>query len=98
MSAAAIRPISNGRLSTTASIKSAPRPSYVIENDALQLVGNVVEAIHDLFQVIVDLVAGDVVHRLGFGAGIEILQPPLMHLVGLSFEMRNLLGDLAYPR
>src|SRR5687767_8569231 len=79
-SAMTISPARRGKLRATASINSAPLPSYVIEDDALQLVGDVVEAVDHLLQMIVDFVSGDVVHRLQLGTGVKILQAALVHL------------------
>src|SRR4051794_10902651 len=93
-----ISAISSGRLRRTASIRRFLLPSYVIENDALQLVGNVVEPVDHLFQVIVDLVADDVVHRLRLGARIKIFQTALVHVVGFALKLGDLFGDGADAR
>src|SRR5215470_6844377 len=51
-SATTISPIKIGSASATGSISGAP--SHVLEHDALDLVGDVVETVDDLLEVIVD--------------------------------------------
>ncbi len=52
--AVAIRPIRAGRASV-ASIARPPRPSGVLDDEAVDLVGDVLEAVDDLLEVAVDL-------------------------------------------
>ena len=61
-SATPIRPTSSGRLSATASMSVPASPSDVLDDDAVDLVRDVLEPVDDLFQVVVDLVADDEGH------------------------------------
>src|ERR1019366_1001245 len=63
-SATAISANRNGRVSAAASIVVRPRIVYLnmLDDDAVHDVGYVVETVHDLFQMIVDLVADEEGH------------------------------------
>src|ERR1039458_5446178 len=63
-SATAISANRNGRVSAAASIVVRPRSVYLdmLDDDAVHDVGHVVETVHDLFQMIVDLVADEEGH------------------------------------
>src|SRR5450755_2586484 len=65
-SATAISANRNGSVSAAASIVVRPRSGFlhVFDDDAVHDVGNVIEAVHDFFQVVVDLVADEEGHRI----------------------------------
>ena len=63
-SATPTKPIRNGSESATASIVSTPTGSNVLDDDTVHHVGNVVETIHHLFEVVIDFVANDKTHRV----------------------------------
>src|SRR5215813_2385499 len=72
-SATAIRPTRMGRPSVTSTV---PVPAlYLFDHNAVDLVGDVVEAVGDFLQVIVDLDTDDEVH----GAAVTVLQVKLFH-------------------
>src|SRR5947209_10586528 len=86
--ATAIKPISSGRASTMPSMRAAPR-SNVVDHDAVDLVGDVVEAIDHRLEMIIDLVADHI------GPGIAVPVPPVKLLAAgvvdlgcLTLELR----------
>src|SRR5712691_394017 len=94
-SATMISPISSGNPSE-ASIWAIPAGSDVIDHDALNFVGDVVEAVDHLFQVVVDLVAGDESHGIARPLRLEKLsEPEIVQVVGAAFDLRDLLGERA---
>ena len=69
--------------------------SDVLDDDAVHLVGDVVEAVDHLFQMIVDLGADDEGHRrrcLPVAPGTAPCMPLIVQLVGAAFDARDLLG------
>src|SRR5690349_16778557 len=61
---------------------------YLLDDDAVDLVGNVVEAIGDLFQVIIDLDANDEVHCIGVAVLQEkLLQADIVQIVDPAFQL-----------
>jgi hypothetical protein len=64
-SAMPINPTSRGNAICAISILPAPAESDVFDHDAVDFVRNVVEPVHDLFKVVVNLVADDERHRIG---------------------------------
>src|SRR3954452_780313 len=60
--ATAIRPTRIGRLKEASTAGPA---LYLLDDDAVDFVGDVVEAIGDLFKMVVDFGADDVIHRVG---------------------------------
>ncbi len=65
-SATTINANRNGKVSAAASIVVRPRSGFlhVLDDDAVHDVGNVIEAVHDFFQMVVDLVADEEGHRI----------------------------------
>src|SRR5437868_8214349 len=95
-SATAIRPTRIGRLKEASTAGPA---LYLLDDDAVDLVGDVIEAIGDLFQMVVDFGADDVVHRVG-GAMLEeqLLQADVVQVVDAAFQLAKLLGDRGQHR
>src|SRR5262249_43764128 len=92
-SATAISAISSGNPSAV-SIVAVPAGSHVVDHDALQLVGDVVEPIDDFLEVVVDFVAGNERHRVGGPLGLEqLLQAEIGQIVRAPFDLRDLLGQ-----
>src|SRR5215468_934382 len=96
-SATAIRPTRMGRPSVTSTV---PVPAlYLFDHDAVDLIGDVVEAVGDFLQVIVDLDADDEVH----GAAVTVFQIKLLHadvveVVDAAFQLAQFLRDLRQQR
>src|SRR3954468_14946012 len=78
-SATAINPTRIGR----PSVASTARPClYLFDHDTVDLVGNVVEAIRDFLEMVVDFSADDVVHRVGVAVLEEqFFQADVMQIV-----------------
>src|SRR6266567_2116046 len=94
--ASAINPTSSGRASVAVCIVAVPRRSHVIEDDAVDLVGYVVEAVDHFFQMVVDLVADDERHRIGSRVGaVELPQAAVVNVVGAALDLGDALGDAA---
>src|SRR6266567_3525943 len=94
--ASAINPTSSGRASVAVCIVAVPRRSHVIEDDAVDLVGYVVEAVDHFFQMVVDLVADDERHRIGSRVGaVELPQAAVVDVVGAALDLGDALGDAA---
>src|SRR5262245_61544418 len=63
--------------------------SDVLDDDAVHHVGDVVEPVDHLFQVVVDLIADEEAERVAAGGGVtpvEVLQAVVVHLVGLALQ------------
>src|SRR5581483_786875 len=87
-SATAIRPINTGRL-RMAFITA--RHSKLIDDDRADLVGDVLEAVHDFFQMIVNFRADDETKGIAGSVRLAVgheqrLQPAVVHLVGLLLD------------
>src|ERR1700674_4711450 len=94
--ASAISATSSGRASVAVCLVAAPGRSHVIEDDAGDLVGHVVEAVDHFFQMVVDLVADDERHRVGSCVGaVELTQPVVVDVVGAALDLGDALGDAA---
>ena len=92
-SATAISATSSGRASP-ASIVFSRLQLHVLDDDAVHHVGDVVEAVDDLLEVVVDLVADEEGEPVPPAVGPEeLVQALVVHLVGLALQRRNLLGD-----
>src|SRR5207248_5312317 len=92
------------RSAPPAAAMQARRPScslrallHVLDDDAVHHVGDVVEAIDDLLEMVVDFVTDEEVEPASTGdAGAEqSVQALVMHLVGLAFQRRDLRGEVA---
>src|SRR5579862_7103728 len=99
--AASCRPFrkSKARATTTSTISKRPGPwnaiLEVLDQDGADAVGHVLEAVDDLFQMIVDLRAHDVGHGVLAGrAAVEGLDAGVVEGVGLVLQPGDLLGDL----
>ena len=69
-------------------------PLNVLDDNAVHDIGNVVEPIDDLFQMIVDLVADVELEPASSDIGlIPGLQAELVQVVSLSCEFRDLFGQ-----
>src|SRR6185437_1874717 len=67
---------------------------YLLDDDAVDLVGNVVEAVGDLFQVIVDLDADNEIHRAGVSVFQEkLLQANIVQIIDTALQLAEFLGD-----
>src|SRR6185312_11573723 len=93
ISATMMSPTRNGRPIATASMRAFPRASNVIDHDALDFVGDVVETVDAFLQVIVDFVPDEKRDRIAVLLLEQILQPAVVDVVGLAFELGDLLGD-----
>src|SRR5256884_9062527 len=92
--ASAISATSSGRARVAVCIVAVPRRSHVIEDDAVDLVSHVVEAVDHFFQMAVDLVADDERHRIGRRmSAIEVAQAAVVDVVGTALDLRDALGD-----
>src|SRR5579864_922593 len=102
-SATTIRPISAGRLRA---VMAALRPSQLIDDDGVDFVRDVLEAVDDFFEMIVELRADNEAHRFvlriilwaGLWAGLAIgqeqrLQSLIADVVGLFFDGDDLRGQ-----
>src|SRR5947209_17986594 len=85
-SATAISPIKTGRA------RGASTALDLLDHDRVDLVGDVVEAVGDLFQVIVDLGADDEIHRIGVAMLEEQrLQAGVADIVDAVLQLRSFL-------
>jgi hypothetical protein len=67
----------------------------VLDNNSLNLVTDIIEAINSIFQMLVDLTAANELHRiLPFDFLIEQLKASIIGVVGIAFDARNLEADL----
>src|SRR5712691_2980159 len=97
-SAMTTSPISTGRLTTAASMVGSGALD-VLDDGAVDHVADVVEAVDDLLEVVVHLVAGEESHRIGAAVLlVELLEPAIVELVGLPLDPADFLGDLAQMR
>src|ERR1700760_2916751 len=67
---------------------------HLFDHDRADLVGDVIEAVGDLFQVVVDLGADNKVH--GVGAAMleeQLLEPDIVEIIDAAFELGQLFGD-----
>src|SRR5690242_7997103 len=66
--------------------------SDLFDHDRVDLVGDIIEAVGNLFQVIVDLGADDEVHRVGVAVFEEqLLQSDVVQIVDPPFEFGQFL-------
>src|SRR5690348_8049238 len=87
---------SSGSPSAAVSIGAFRPGSDVIDHDALQLVGDIVEPIDHLLEVVVDLVSGDEGHGIGGALGLEqLLEADVVQVVGPALDLGDLLGQRA---
>src|ERR1700743_221891 len=92
---------SNASATPTSTIKSVGivATSALLDHDAADAVGDVLEAVHHLLQVIVDLDAYDVAHRVAVAVAPEQrLDAQIVELVGIVLEPDDLVGDRVQPR
>src|ERR1043165_2270929 len=95
-SATAIRPTRIGRLKEASTAGPA---LYLLDDDAVDFVGDVVEAIGDLFKMVVDFGADDVIHGVGIAVLEEqFLQADVVQVVDAAFQLAELLGDRSQHR
>src|SRR5579864_5668588 len=78
--------------------KAPPRRSQVLQEDAADAVGDVLEAVDHLFQVVVDVGADDEVHRLRLAGLEKRLHAGVVDLVGPVLDAGHGLGDRVQPR
>src|ERR1051325_7218076 len=89
--ATAIRPTRIGRLKEASTAGPA---LYLLDDDAVDFVGDVIEAIGDLFEMVVDFGADDVIHGVGVAVLEEqLLQADVVQVVDAAFQLAELLGD-----
>src|SRR3984893_5426632 len=89
-SATAISPTRSG----SPSARESMGRSHVLDHHALKLVGDVVESVDDLLEVIIDLVSGYKRHRVL--AAVPFEQRPhadVMEIIGAPLDLRNLLRN-----
>src|SRR6478672_6453661 len=94
--AASCRPFrkSNARATAISATSRRPGPAKcmrpgleMLDQHAADLVGDVLEAVDDLFQVVVDLGADDIGHRVGPGGpAVERLDARVVEGVGLVLQ------------
>src|SRR3990170_438875 len=66
---------------------SAPLPSRMLDDNALNFIRNVLQPVDRTFQVIVNLVAANKVHWIScFGPLIQILEPLIMQVIGVALD------------
>ena len=66
----------------------------MLDDDALNLVGDVIKAVHSILQMLVDLAAADELERIpAFDLLVEQLQPTVVGVVGVPFDARDLQAD-----
>ena len=91
-SATPIRPTSSGKA-------SVGHPSDVLDHDAADLVGDILEAVDDFLQLAVDFAADRLGHGIALAVALEkVLEARVVQLVGAAFDARDLLGKRAKPR
>src|SRR3954470_3516946 len=82
----------------------ARRPAYslrallhVLDDDAVHHVGDVIEAIDDFLEMVINLIADEEVEPAATGStGAEqLVQAFVVHLVSFAFQCRNLRGEVA---
>ena len=67
----------------------------MLDDDALNLVGDVIKAVHSILQMLVDLAAADELERIpAFGFLVEQFQASVVGVVGVPFDARDLQADL----
>src|SRR5581483_11433096 len=96
-SAMAINARSNGKASVPASMSFyALAPSDVLDNNAVQHIGDVVETVHHFLEMIVDLVA-DVEGKAAAAdiGAIKFAQAFVVQFVGTAFERGDLCREIA---
>src|ERR1700680_1786349 len=71
--------------------------SYVLDHDAVDLVGDVIEPVDHLLQVIVDLVADEKTHRVSAADPVKLLEAGIVNLVRAALDRRDPLRDGAQP-
>src|SRR3954470_14227217 len=82
------------RAASTIKAASTGTALVVLYDDAADAVGHVLEAVHHLLQVTVDLAADDELHRIAAAALQEqCFQPLVVDLVGLLLPDGDLLGE-----
>src|SRR3954454_22478 len=91
-SATAISPTRTGRPNATSTARS---PALnLLDDDAVDLVRDVVEAVGDLLEMVVDLCADDEIHRVAVAMLEEqFLQPDIMEIVDAAFQLAQLFRD-----
>src|SRR5580698_7444387 len=95
-SATAINPIRTGRPSMASTARSC---LYLFDDDTVDLVGNVVEAVGDFLQMVVDLGADDEIHRVGVAVLEEqLLEADVVEIVDPAFQLGHFLGDRGQHR
>src|ERR1700761_2946010 len=95
--AASFRPFRKSNTSATAMRKtrSASTPSDLLDDDAADAVRHVLETVHDLFEMVVDLDADDIGHRVAVAAMLleQRLDACIVHGVGIVLQPYHLFGD-----
>src|ERR1700722_3466614 len=72
---------------------------YLFDNDAVNLVRDVVEPVGNLLQMIVDLRADDEIHRIGIAMLEEkLLQADVVEIVDPALQLGHFLGDRSQHR
>src|SRR4029079_14336348 len=67
---------------------------YLLDDNAADLVGYVIEAVGDLLQVIVDLDTDNEVHGVGVAVLQEkLLQADIVQIIDTAFQLAQFLGD-----
>src|SRR5690348_14715258 len=96
--AASLRPFKKSNVSATAMRpmrRAMAGSSDVLDDNAADAVREVLETIHHLLEVIIDLDANNVVHGVTIPVPLEkCLDPFVIHRVGVVFEPDDLLRDL----
>ena len=61
---------------------------YLFDHDAIDLIGDVVEAVGDLFEMLVDLGADDEIHRVAVAMlEKQFLQPDVVEIVDAALQL-----------
>src|ERR1700679_1138535 len=98
--AASLRPFrkSNTNAMAMRKTRSASTPSDLFDHDAADAVRHVLEAVHDLLEMVVDLDADDVVHRVAVAMLLEQgLDAAVVERVGVVLELHHLFLDRVDP-
>src|SRR4051812_14760764 len=96
-SATAMSPNRTGRPSAVSKTESPALNLF--DHDRVDLVGDVVEAIRHLLQMVIDLRADDEVHRIRIAMlEKQLLQADVVEIVHAPFKLGHLLGDLGQQR
>src|SRR5579862_8221365 len=98
--AASLRPFRKSNTSAMAisEMRSVSTPSDLFDHDAADAVRDVLEPVHDLFEMVVDLDADDVAHGVAVAVLLEQrLDAVVVERVGVVLEPDDLFCDCIQP-